>query len=266
MWGTAESLIVADKEEGWIFEMQPSPSGRGGFWIAERIPDGHFFIAANQLRIREIRPGDENQIFNPALPKMLKDIGWAVYNKNGKLDWVLSLKGKEHVHPYYSQRRVWRAFSLVAPSRGFSSKVNGWDSDEYPLSVKPDHLLSVEDIMNINRDHYNDTEFDKAKSSLSGLYGSPYHYEKEQGDRSILTAKSSYTVISQTGGSLSKDLVWFSVNAAGENPYLPLTVSPVPDELKLVDRDVYDPSKMYWVSSQVSSLNHGYYNIMYPIV
>lgn len=24
LWGTAESLIVADKEEGWIFEMQPS--------------------------------------------------------------------------------------------------------------------------------------------------------------------------------------------------------------------------------------------------
>ena len=55
LYGTAEALFVADKDEGWLFEMQPTPSGKGGLWIAEKIPDGYFSIAANQLRIRAIR-------------------------------------------------------------------------------------------------------------------------------------------------------------------------------------------------------------------
>ena len=106
LWGTAETLVVADKEEGWVLEMQPPPDGKGGFWIAERIPDGEFFIAANELRIRAVREGDPDQMFNPRLPQMLKDAGWAVYDEKGNLDWVKSLEAKEHNHPYYSKRRV----------------------------------------------------------------------------------------------------------------------------------------------------------------
>jgi len=30
LYGTAEALFVADKDEGWLFEMQPTPSGKGG--------------------------------------------------------------------------------------------------------------------------------------------------------------------------------------------------------------------------------------------
>ncbi|MCR5536436.1 MAG: C69 family dipeptidase [Succinivibrio sp.] len=266
LWGTAESLIVADKNEGWIFEMQPCEKGGGGFWIAERIPDGHFFIAANQLRIRAIRPDDENQLYNPKLPEQLIAAKWAVHTKSGQIDWSLSLQGREYVHPYYSLRRVWRAFDRVAPSKGFAPKVQNWSSTQYPLSVKPDRLLTAADLMQLHRDYYQDTAFDKSQSSLAGLYGSPYHYGSEKGERAILTAKSSYTVITQTGGRLAQNLAWFSVNAAGENPYLPLTVAPVPEALKLADRERYDASKLYWISSQVSALVHGYYKIMQPLV
>ena len=106
LYGTAEALFVADKDEGWLFEMQLTPSGKGGLWIAEKIPDGHFSIAANQLRIRAIREGDPNQIFNPRLPQMLEELGWAAYDEQGNLDWVKSLQAEEYNHPYYSMRRV----------------------------------------------------------------------------------------------------------------------------------------------------------------
>ncbi|MBP3690595.1 MAG: C69 family dipeptidase [Schwartzia sp.] len=86
LWGTAETLGVADKEEAWVFEMQMSPTGKGGLWIAEKIPDGDFFIEANQLRIHAIREGDPNQMFNPKLPQTLKELGWAEYDENGNVD------------------------------------------------------------------------------------------------------------------------------------------------------------------------------------
>lgn len=37
LWGTGETLLVADKDEGWVLEMQPTPSGKGGF-ISLRHP------------------------------------------------------------------------------------------------------------------------------------------------------------------------------------------------------------------------------------
>ena len=144
LWGTAETLAVADKEEAWVFEMQMSPTGKGGLWIAEKIPDGDFFIEANQLRIHAIREGDPTQIFNPRLPEMLKELGWAAYDEEGRLDWMKSLQSKEFHHPYYSKRRVWRAMSLVAPSKNLPSRVADWDSKTYPLSIRPDRKLNVQ--------------------------------------------------------------------------------------------------------------------------
>ncbi len=266
LWGTAEALIVADREEGWIFEMQPSPDKKGGLWIAEKIPDGHFFIAANQLRIRAIREGDADQMFNPGLPEKLKTLGWAVYDEKGRIDWTESLQGKEYTHPYYSLRRVWRAMSLVAPSRNLPSQVKDWDTKAYPLSLPPDKKLGVEDLMALYRDHYQDTAYDKAASPLSGLFGSPYHYDQEMGERSILSAKTSFTFIAQSGGDLPCPLLWLSLNTPMENPFVPLTVSNLPKTHYKALRDTYDPSKMYWASNEVMALTQGYYNIMAPIV
>ena len=200
LYGTAETMFVVDKDEGWLFEMQPTPSDKGGLWIAERIPDGHFSIAANQLRIRAIREGDPNQIFNPKLPQMLQELGWADYDAQGNLDWVKSLQGGEF-YPYYSMRRVWRGLSMFAPSQNFSSTVSDWDSDYYPLSVKPDKKLAITDIMKLYRDYYQDTEFDMTTSNFTGLHGSPYDYPGDS-ELAILSADTAYTYIAQVNDNL----------------------------------------------------------------
>ena len=266
LWGTAETLAVGDKNEAWIFEMQMVPGGKGGLWIAEKIPDGNYSITGNQLRIRAIREGDSDQMFNPRLPQMLKDLGWAAYDENGKLDWVLSLEAKEFNHPYYSQRRVWRGLSSVAPSKHFPPRVANWDSKTYPLSVTPDKKLDVEDIMRLHRDYYQGTEFDKSKSSLAGLYGSPYHYEKEKGERSILSAKTSYSHVVQNNDALPSPIVWYAMNTPLENSYIPFAVAEMPRAYKHALRDTYDPTKMYWTANQVMSLSQGYFDIIYPLV
>ena len=40
LWGTAETLAVADKEEAWVFEMQMSPTGKGGLWQRRPLDRG----------------------------------------------------------------------------------------------------------------------------------------------------------------------------------------------------------------------------------
>jgi len=266
LWGTAETLAVADQNECWVLEMQPAPGGKGGFWIAERIPDGDFFIAANQLRIRAIKEGNPDQIFNPKLPQMIKDAGWAAYDENGNLDWVRSMESREFHHPYYSQRRVWSAMNDVAPSRNLPSRVADWDAKTYPLSIHPERKLGVEDLARLYRNYYAGTEYDKSRGPLSGLYGSPYHYEVEEGQRSILSAKTSYTHIVQLNESLPSPVVWFSTNAPYENPFIPLTVGKLPKVYDKALRDTYNPDKLYWASNEVMALNQGFFNIMSPMV
>lgn len=266
LYGTAETLIVADSDEGWIFEMQPTPS-KGGLWIAEKIPDGNFFVAANQLRIRAIRENDPNQIFNPRLPQMLEELGWADYDAQGNLDWLKSLRGDEFNHPYYSLRRVWRALSVVAPSLKLSPEVDGYDSDYYPLSVRPDKKLTVSDVMSLYRDYYQGTDFDKTHSNFAGLHGSPYHYENEKRtERGILSAKTSFTHITQLNDKFPAPICWVSTNTPLENPFVPFAVSKMPEAYNHALRDTYDPSKIYWASAQVMALNQGFFNAMNPIV
>lgn len=55
LYGTGETLLIGDTEEAWVFEMccysEKSPNG---IWVAQRVPDDGFFVAANQFRIREV--------------------------------------------------------------------------------------------------------------------------------------------------------------------------------------------------------------------
>lgn len=270
LYGTAETLFVADKNEGWILEMQPIPSGKGGLWIAEKIPDGHFSIAANQLRIRAIRESDPNQIFNPRLPQMLEELGWADYDAQGNLDWVQSLHADEYNHPYYSLRRVWRGFDTVAPSLKLSPTVNGWDSDYYPLSVRPDKKLTVSDVMSLYRDYYQGTEFDKSTSNFAGPFGSPYHYKLdgnwESGERSILSIKTAYSYVAQVNDKFPAPICWVSTATALENPYVPFTVAKMPAAYTHALRKTYDDSKMFWVANQIMSITQGFYSAFAPTV
>ena len=61
--------------------------------------------------------------------------------------------------PETSGRRVWRAFTLAAPSL-----VGELDEADLPVYVKPDQKLSIDDINAIQRDHYEGTEFDGRNS------------------------------------------------------------------------------------------------------
>ena len=266
LYGTAETLFVADRDEGWIFEMQPVHSGKGGLWIAEKIPDGHFAIAANQLRIRAIRENDPNQIFNPNLPQTLEELGWAAYDAAGNLDWVLSLHADEYNHPYYSMRRVWRGLSTVAPSLNLSPTVNDWDSDYYPLSVRPDKKLTVADVMSLYRDYYQGTDFDKSDSNFSGLYASPYHYRSENAERSILSSKTSFSYVAQVNDKFPAPICWLSTNTALENPFVPFTVAKLPAAYTHALRKTYDASKMFWVSNQIMAVTQGFYGVFAPTV
>ncbi len=176
-YGTGETLLVADAGEGWVMEMAAwDANGTAGVWVAQRVPDDSFFVAANQFRIRELNPDDPDQMYSGNVFEAARSKGWWK-PADGPLDWTRVYGDGEYHHPYYSLRRVWRAQSLVAPSLGLSAWVEGPFTRYYPFAIVPDRKLDVRDIFAIHRDNYEGSEFDLTKGLAAGPFGDPTRFE-----------------------------------------------------------------------------------------
>ena len=182
-YGTGETLLVGDPDEAWVMEMCACEmDGTSGIWVAQRVPDNGFFVAANQFRIRDIVDSDD-MLYSDNLKEVCKKLGW--WNpKDGPLDWASTVSFGEYSNPYYSLRRVWRALTKVKPSANLSPWVENGYTKDYPFCVIPDGKLSVAAIADIYRDHYEGTPFDMTIGKGAGPWGEPNRYENnpDQGD------------------------------------------------------------------------------------
>ncbi|WP_051694177.1 dipeptidase [Desulfohalovibrio reitneri] len=176
-YGTGETLLVGDPDEAWVMEMCGyDMDGTGGVWVARRVPDGHFFAAANQFRIRDIEKDDPDLLYSENIFDIAREKGWWK-PEDGPLDWARVFGDGEFHHPYYSLRRVWRAMSLAAPSLDLPAWVEGPFTRTYPFSIEPDEKMDVADVMRIHRDNYEGTEFDLTKGVAAGPFGNPNRFE-----------------------------------------------------------------------------------------
>jgi dipeptidase len=196
LYGTGETLLIGDPDEVWVMEMcgyedgigsEFSENGTGGLWVAQRVPDAEFFVAANQFRIRDIHMDRDNNSKDLIHSANLFDVcinqHW-LEPSTTKLDWASTVSWGEYSHPYYSLRRIWRVLSKVAPNLKLSPWVEGGYTHAYPFSVKPIKKLSVADVAAVYRDHYQGTEFDLSKGRAAGPFGDPTRYENnpDKGD------------------------------------------------------------------------------------
>lgn len=281
-YGTGETLPMADKDEAWVMEMAPSPEGVGGLWVAQRVPDGHFFVAANEFRIREIIPGNPDQMYGNSLMEVIERAGWrSPKDPSRPLDWLTSVSHGEYNHPYYSLRRVWRAMSLAAPSAGLPAWVESGVTRAYPFSIKPDAKLSLEDLKRIHRDHYEGTEFDLTKGVAAGPFGSPERYlgpydpHGDVGDpkaelkgaweRPISMFYTGYTTICQWKPQLPDILagtLWLALDRPAESVFVPLAVGPVPAGYEKGDTRAFSRDSAWWTYNLVGNYAQLKYSFM----
>jgi len=175
-YATGETLLVGDTTEAWVMEMCAyDEDGTDGIWVARRVPDDHFFVAANQFRIRTVTPDDPDLMYSENLFDVCQAKGWWDPAK-GDLDWLVAVSPGEYNHPYYSLRRVWRVLSRVSPAANFSPHVKDGYTTAYPFSVRPDNRLSVQNVIALHRDHYEGTDFDQRLGPGAGPWGSPTRY------------------------------------------------------------------------------------------
>lgn len=242
-YSSGESFSIADPNEVWIMEVHSKGVGnKGVVWAAERIPDGYIAAHANQSRIREIKMNDtENYMYSKDVITFAQEKKW-YSERNGKFSFADTYNPLEPGGVLYCEGRVWRFFSLAAPSQNLSSDyfraVEG--AEPYPLYIKPDKKIGVKDMMSWMRDHFEGTEFDMTKGIAAGPYGCPYRWKslewKIKGDttttygweRPIGTQQTAFSFIAQLRANLPREIggiMWYGVDAASTSCYIPLYCS-----------------------------------------
>jgi dipeptidase len=272
-FSTGETLLVADEKEAWVFEMCALPDEEyHSAWIAQRVPDGTVFVAANEFRIREIRPNAEDQLFSKLLLPGLKKLGWMP--QEGPVDWLVAISAGEYNHPYYSLRRVWRVFDRVNPDLGLSPWVtNGGYTTDYPFSIVPKDKLVPQDIFALYRDHYEGTQFDMTKGIAAGPYGDPTRFygsydgssydisnHKLYGawERPISVFYQGYTYVLQTRPhtpELTKGICWFAPDVSYTSCFVPFPVKAIqlPMSYQIGDPQQFSRDAAWWAFDFVNN-------------
>lgn len=272
-FSTGETLLVGDEKEAWVFEMCALPDEEyHSAWIAQRVPDGTVFVAANEFRIRTINPDDPDQIFSDRLLPGLKKIGWTP--AQGPVDWLVAISEGEYNHPYYSLRRVWRVFDRVNPDLGLSPWVNGGGfTTDYPFSIPPKEKLCAADVFALYRDHYEGTPFDMTKGIAAGPYGDPTRlYGNYDGtsydisnhtlygawERPVSVYYQGYTYVCQTRPDapvLTKGICWFAPDVSYTSCFAPFPakVEQLPPAYQIGDPQLFSRDAAWWAFDFVAN-------------
>ena len=159
----------------------------------------------------------------------------------------LKAYGITRLHPSYSNLRVWRVFSILAPdaSSTLTPDCNIW-ADEYPFSIKVENKITELDLMNITRDHYQDTVYDTSKGLAGGPYGDPNRFD--------VAATADMTKQVAQIGSFPRTISMFRTSYS----FVGKPRSFVPDELSLLFFTQYAPdistfTPIYVNSDSISS-------------
>ena len=295
-----ESFSIADKNEVWIFEViGKGPGCEGIVWVARRVPDGYICAHANQARISTFPLNDpENCIYAPDVISFAREKGYfdgrdedfSFCDAYAPLDFG-AMRGCE--------ARAWSAFNILcdgkftfADESGNEVTRDSYDyidyamgrdkSKRFPLFVKPSRKISVKDVAEVMRDHYEGTPMDMTKDIGAGGNALPYRWRpmdfewdgKEYvNERAIATQQTGFWFVAQSRGWLPDvvgSLLWFGTDDAATSYLTPVYVctKEIPESFKVGNGSMikYSPTSAFWMCNRVANACYKAYNIMQPTV
>ena len=207
--GSAESLLVSDPNEAFIFHILPDDTGTSAIWAAQRVPDDHVGVVANAFVIREVNFTDSHTFLGSAsVHAVAQKKGWWKPS-DGLLDFSQIYSDGEYAHKFYSGRRMWGVYRLLAAKMQLRPDYDEYlKSRPYPVTAPPDAKLTVADVAKAMRSYYEGSPFDQTVTKAAGPWGTPDHVAggssdgkvKGNWERTIGLYRTSDSYIVQSGG------------------------------------------------------------------
>ena len=300
---SGESITVCDPEEAWIMEIiGKGPDRKGAVWVALRIPDDCICAHANLSRIRQF-PQQKKRSYVSISSRSLKDINRpeveCVYAEDvisfaremgfySGSDADFSFRDAycpiDFENVRYADARVWSFFrhhTSHSEMDKYLPYINGEFNrcDHLPLWIKPDAPLSLRDVQNDMRDHFEGTPLDMTADMTAGPWGMPVrplpmHFQTSDGiplfrERAIATQQSGFTMTCQMRSWLPNDVGgvnWFNCDDANMVAYVPLycCITQVPDPFRPENnpRNEFSYESAFWMNNWVANMVYPRYSLM----
>jgi dipeptidase len=281
-----ECLTIADKNEVWHIEIVgPGKGLKGAIWAAQRVPDDQVGVNANASTIKEIDLKNKDFFMASAnVFQVANDSGWWNPEKeNFRFCYAYAPHSRESVA---SRRREWRVFDLLAPSLHLDA-----NAENYPFSIKPDSLVTLEKLVSIFKDYYEGTPYDmtrlitttneEGKAIVSPMANPfmPYDQLETQnvqggwydvnaktgdirflGERTIARWYTMYATILQCRNWLPDEIggvAWIAMDNVATSIYIPVycSVTDLPERYKTDGRRTgFSSGSAWWVFNRLGTL------------
>lgn len=277
---TGETLTVCDKNEAWIMEIiGKGPGRKGAVWVALRVPDDCITAHANLSRIRQFPLKDkENCMYAKDVISFAREMGF-FKGKDEDFSFRDAYCPIDFENVRYADTRVWSFFRHHYNKDEMDKYIpylNGeFDKcDHLPLWIKPDQKLSVRDLMNDMRDHYEGTVFDMSADMSAGPWASPYrnqpiNFKDSKGadmfrERPIGCQQSGMTMVCQMRNYLPNEVggvTYFNLDDATMVAYVPVycCINRIPEPFRRENNNIleFSTESAFWMNNFVS-------NMVYP--
>ena len=306
-YSSGESFSIADKDEVWVMDLigkghklvDGKNVRKGIVWVARRVPDGYICAHANQARISTFPQNDpENCMFAPDVISFAREMGY--FNGEDKdFSFCDAYAPLDFSGMRGCEARAWAAFNILCDGKFTFEDENGnvvtkdaydyieyamgWDKTKrFPLFVKPSRKISVKNVADVMRDHYEGTPMDMTKDIGAGGNALPYRwrpmgfkYEDKSymNERAIATQQTGFWFVGQSRGWLP-DVIggvnWFGCDDAATSYLTPIytSLNEVPECFREGNGSMvkYSPTSAFWVTNRVANACYKAYNFMFPVV
>lgn len=234
---SGETFSIADPKEVWMMDMiGKGPDEKGAVWVARRVPNGYVTAHANQARIRQFPRNDPgNCIYSRDVVSFARKKGY-FEGPDKEFSFADAYAPLTYTGLRICEARVWAMFRRAAPSKKIPGAWAMGDEDAKPLPlwIKPDKKLSVQDVMDLMRDHFEGTPMDLSKGVGAGPYKLPYRWRplfwevdgaKYFNERATSTQQTGFSFVTQSRAWLPDPIggvFWFGVDDTFSTVYVPM--------------------------------------------
>ena len=295
-----ETFSIIDKNEAWIMEMVgKGKKEKGSVWVARRIPDGFICSHANQSRITTFPLNDPaNCLYAPDVISFARENGW-YDGPDSEFSFCDAYCPADFGGLRGCEARAWSAFNILC---------NGWftfyDNDgnlvtkdaysyldfamgynpenKMPLWVKPSKKVTMKNVADVMRDHYEGTPMDMTQDIGAGGNALPYRWRPMDfefngktytNERAIATQQTGFWFVGQARcdyPDVVGGILWFGTDDAATSYLTPIYANSnkVPECFKEGNGNLlsYSPTSSFWMNNRISNACYKMYNIMSPYV
>ena len=197
------------------------------------------------------------------------------------------------------EARAWSAFNILCDGKftfidengnevtkdayDYIDYAMGYDaSKRFPLFVKPQRKITMKNVADAMRDHYEGTPMDMTGDIGAGGNALPYRWRPMEfeyegktyvNERAIATQQTGFWFVGQSRGWLPDmigGLLWFGTDDAATSYLTPIYTSTraVPECFREGNGSMleYSPTSAFWICNRVANACYRMYNVMAPTV